>query len=396
MSDTFLLCHIGIYSTFAAIFNTDTIIDMVIKTLIPMKRLNILLVLCVGAFACLSAQTDSTATVKAWKFDGNIGLNATGTGLVNWTGGGKNSVNGLTFVRLHLLYDKDAIAWESDFDTDFGVSWIDQTEDRLRKASDKINFSTKFGWEFRKDLYLTVLGSFQSQYIIGREIKKGYDPPISKFLAPSYTDMGIGIDWKHTVSGCDFSVFVSPVAGRITTAYVSDKLNGYYTAEHREMVPDEKDYDFRRYLQEKYGTYKIILNVEGVPDIQYNDARAEFGFFFKGTIAYKYDNMTLGSTLMLYTPYQGRGYDIKTAYEATHPGEIWDVYYRYSNLNRQFGYFDVDWDTNLSYRFAKVLNVTLSTSLKYYPGVLIADNDGVKKERVQFKAVVGIGLGYSF
>ena len=64
--------------------------------------------------------------------------------------------------------------------------------------------------------------------------------------------------------------------------------------------------------------------------------------------------------------------------------------------DRQFGYFDVDWDTNLSYRFAKVLNVTLSTSLKYYPGVLIADNDGVKKERVQFKAVVGIGLGYSF
>ena len=46
--------------------------------------------------------------------------------------------------------------------------------------------------------------------------------------------------------------------------------------------------------------------------------------------------------------------------------------------------------------FAKVLNVTLSTCLKYINGTLIADSNGVEKERVQFKAVVGIGLGYSF
>ena len=362
-----------------------------------MKRHRILFILLSAVVACLNAQTDSTATVKVWKFDGNLGLNATGTGLVNWTGGGKNTISGLTFVRLHLLYDKDDVAWESDFDTDFGVSWTDQSEDQLRKTSDKIKFSTKLGWEFSKGFYLTGLASFQSQYIAGRDIKKGYDPPISFFLAPSYTDIGIGIDWKKEVSGCDFSVFVSPVAGRITTAYISDRWNAIYNAEHREMMPDdESDYDFRRYLQEKYGTYKVILNAEGMPDLQYNDVRAEFGFFFKGTIAYKYDNMTLGTTLMLYTPYQGRGYDLKTAYEATHPGEKWEIYYRYSNLNRQFGYFDVDWDTNLSYRFAKVLNVTLSTSLKYYPGVLIANNEGVKKERVQFKGVVGIGLGYSF
>ena len=56
----------------------------------------------------------------------------------------------------------------------------------------------------------------------------------------------------------------------------------------------------------------------------------------------------------------------------------------------------MDWDVAVSYQFLKVLNVTLSTSLKYYPGTLIADKNGVEAERVQFKSVLGIGIGYSF
>ena len=72
------------------------------------------------------------------------------------------------------------------------------------------------------------------------------------------------------------------------------------------------------------------------------------------------------------------------------------MYYQYSNLNRRFGNFDVEWDFLISYQFLKVLNVTLSTNLKYYNGILVKDKQGVEKERVQFKSVFGIGLGYSF
>ena len=43
-------------------------------------------------------------------------------------------------------------------------------------------------------------------------------------------------------------------------------------------------------------------------------------------------------------------------------------YFEYSNRNRYFGMFDVDWDVALSYQFLKCLQVTLQTSLKYYPG----------------------------
>ena len=60
------------------------------------------------------------------------------------------------------------------------------------------------------------------------------------------------------------------------------------------------------------------------------------------------------------------------------------------------GNFDVDWDAAISYQFLKCLNVTLSTSLKYYNGVKIADKNGDLAERVQFKGILGLGVGYSF
>mgnify|MGYP002856694216 CR=1 FL=1 len=357
---------------------------------------------------------------KAWKFDGVVGLNAAATGLVNWAAGGKNNVNGVAYAKLHLLYHKDAIAWETNFDTDFGMTWIDQEEDKFQKSSDNIKLLTKFGWEFHKNWYLTVLGGFQSQYALGRDYLTGYDPIISKWLAPSYTDISVGIDWKTEVKGANFSIYLSPIAGRITTAYVGDKWNDKYTDEMVEnvLVVDDKTYtpaayiaayqageagfslpagvtneeelranivescggDIRHQLQDAYGTYKI----NDASEKEYKNFRAEMGLSIKGALSYKYKDLTLTSALSLFTPY---------AWDKT---EIDDEYFKYKDMNRRFGNFDVDWDVAISYQFLKVLNVTLQTSLKYYNGTLIENKDGVAAERVQFKSVLGLGIGYSF
>ncbi len=338
---------------------------------------------------------------KAWKFDGVVGLNGAATGLWNWAAGGKNNVNGIAFAKLHLLYHKDNIAWETNFDTDFGVTWVDQEEDAFQKSSDNIKLATKFGWEFHKSWYLTVLGGFQSQYALGRDYVTGYNPAISKWLAPSYTDISVGIDWKKSYNGADFSVYLSPIAGRIATAYVGEAWNKKYTQEEYDETlgllegAEAFDYDamlaahqdFRSNLQTKYGTKVYYKDEDGNTQTKYCNFRAEFGLSFKGAIAYKYENLTLSTTLGLFTPYAGKGYKLED-------GE--DPYFKYSNKNRQFGNFDVDWDVAVSYQFLKVLNVTLSTSLKYYNGTLIEGKDGTSAERVQFKSVLGLGIGYSF
>jgi hypothetical protein len=70
---------------------------------------------------------------------------------------------------------------------------------------------------------------------------------------------------------------------------------------------------------------------------------------------------------------------------------------------------DLDWDFSISYQFLKVLNVSLGTQLKYYDRVLFdkidpetkapilnADGTVAQGPRVQFKTILGLGIGYSF
>ena len=365
------------------------------------------------------------AAEKAWKFDGTVGLNAAATGLVNWSAGGKNNVNGIVYAKLHLLYHKDAIAWETNLDTDFGMTWIDQKEDPFQKSSDNIKLATKFGWEFHPTWYLTALASFQSQFAPGRNYIDGYNPMVSKWLAPSYTDISVGIDWKKSYNGADFSIYLSPVAGRITTAYIGNAWNKKYTEEAYVGALDdqlnagtidqaaydaaktaysydqavEAGTDVRTSLRQSIGTYTYDKTTG---EKIFRDFRAELGLSFKGAIAYTYKDFKLSTTVTLFSPYQGKGFSLKDIYEAENGIGSWETrdvnanYFEYSNNNRYFGHFDVDWDVALSYQFLKCLQVTLSTNVKYYNGTLIADKDGNLSERCQFKGVIGLGIGYSF
>lgn len=269
---------------------------------------------------------------KEWKVSGVMGINASATGLWNWAAGGNNNANGVAFANVSLLYRKNKLAWETNLDTELGAMYMEGTAYDWRKSSDKLNFSTKIGYEFQPKWYATALGSFKSQFLRGYEYKTvgGVETEtyISNWLSPSYTDVSLGIDWKPNEI---FSAYFSPVAGRISTA----------------VDPT---------LRTKYGV-----------ELDENN-RSAFGLSFKGGVNYaRVENLKVISTLGLFTPY-----------------------------NKDFGNFDVDWDMAVSYQFLKVLNVTLSTSLKYYDKVLIADENGYSAPRVQFKTILGVGVGYSF
>ena len=344
---------------------------------------------------------------KAWKFSGQVGLNAAATGLWNWTAGGNNNVSGRAYSNLRLLYHKNGIAWDSNLDMEYGLTWIDQEYDKLQKSADNFKFATKFGWEFHKTWYLTVLGSFQSQFSHGRKYSgdEKYDPLTSNFMAPAYTDISVGIDWKPNDI---FSVYLSPVAGRLTAVYVTDRLNEKVSAE------DPTAYgvgDLRQTLKETYGVwkYKVVDESTGQMAKNYDsNLRAELGLNFKGSIDYAYKGLKIQTTLGLFTPYR---WDKREVYTGTVGSEV--QYFAnpsqdvidtkkltrvgYMDNNRRFGNFDVDWTVAIGYQFLKCLQVTLATNLKYYNGVMIADKNGENAhERVQFQGVIGLGVGYSF
>ena len=359
---------------------------------------------------------------KAWKFSGVVGLNAAATGLWNWAAGGNNNVNAVASTKLRLLYHENNIAWDSNLDLEYGMSWIDQEFDKFQKSSDHINFTTKFGWEFEKTWYLTVLGGFQSQFDLGRNYNGTdvFDPIISKFLAPSYTDISVGIDWKPNDI---FSVYLSPIAGRLTSVYVSDRMNknikyydqGDFTDEEMRQLLEDPNYNtLEKQLKEKYSVWKYDVDKE-TSEVTKNydkNLRAELGLSLKGSINYTYKDLKILTTVGLYTPY---AWNKNKIYEEKATGTLYVAekttgkdfsntdlftYQGYQDNNRRFGNFDVDWDFTISYQFLKCLQVSLTTSLKYYNGVKIektlSDGSTSSAERVQFKGVLGLGIGYSF
>ena len=322
---------------------------------------------------CLAATLVAQEAEQApspWSCTGVVGLNASATGLVNWAAGGNNNVNGVAFGKVRLLYNENNLSWETNLNLEYGLSYIDQKNDPLQKSSDVIDFKTKFGWQFHKAWYLTAAAGFQSQFAYGRAYDgtEADDPIISKFLSPSYTDISVGIDWKPNTI---FSLYLSPVAGKITTAYVGDAV-------------EKANPGLREQMQEKYGTWAYVKDSD---EKKYTNCKAELGLNFKGSINYTYKDLKIITSLGLFTPY---------AWDKTEVLDAEGKFVGYRDNNRRFGNFDVDWDAAISYQFLKCLNVTLSTSLKYYNGVKIADKEGIAAERVQFKGILGLGVGYSF
>jgi hypothetical protein len=315
------------------------------------------------------------ATPSPWSCSGVLGLNASATGFVNWAAGGNNNVTGVAFGKVRLLYSANNISWDTNLDMEYGLSYIDQEYDPFQKSSDKLNFNTKLGWQFHKAWYLTAAAGFKSQFAYGRAYggTDADDPIISKFLSPSYTDISVGIDWKPNSI---FSVYLSPVAGQITTAYVGDAV-------------EAANPGLRQQMQDKYATwtYSKQVNADGTYDKIYKNYKAELGLTLKGSINYTYKDFKIITSVALFTPY---------AWDKTEMFDAEKKFIGYRDNNRRFGNFDVDWDAALSYQFLKCLNVTLSTSLKYYNGVKIANAEGILAERVQFKGTLGLGIGYSF
>ena len=335
-----------------------------------MKKIFLLFSVFAFAFTWVSAQVDEKTaaeealktkvkaaeidSAKHWKCTGIVGLNAAQTGLFNWAAGGNNNVTGFVYANVTLSYKKNKWTWDSNLDTELGLMYsADYVRYPWRKANDKLNFTTKVGYQMHPQWYLTLLGSFRSQYAPGKDYKKvdageELEPTlISKWLSPSYTDLALGIEYRPNDI---FTIGVYPVAGRMTTC-----------------------------------TYEPLRPSYGLPmrdDSTFKPVALNMGLRINGGINYTLvKNLKIISTITLFTPYTARIHD--------------------EEHGQKFGNFDVDWDVAIAYSFLKVFSVSVMTSLKYYEKVMIDGPAWGKyhegpRARVQFKEVIGVGIGYSF
>lgn len=277
-----------------------------------------------------------------WLLSGEAGLNLAQTDQWNWSEGGYQHFNSIANLKLKLIYKKKKLAWESLVDNELGLLYSSELIPTWRKSADKINISSKFGYEIANKFFITGLVTFKSQHADGYRYPQQYgnltEPKkITSFLSPAYTDISFGIDWKYNEH---FSFYFSPAAGLITSC------------------PDSL-------LRADYG---VPVDKRSMTTV---------GPKMKATVnTTVWKGVKIATVLELYTPYR--------------------------DPDQKFGNFKVDWDLALSYQFLKMLNFRITTSLRYNEKVKFdewengMDQPRTRIRRVQFKEIVGVGLVYTF
>lgn len=271
---------------------------------------------------------DTNEENKPWKLKGNTGLNLSQTSLTNWAGGGENSVAGNLYLNGDLKYSKDRWDWTNNLVLEYGLT--NTKTNGTQKSTDRIEFSTKLGLKATDKWFYSAMADFKSQFA------KGYNYPnkdkyISRFMAPAFSNIALGMDFKPNDR---FSLFLSPISGKLT--FVTDDT----------------------------------LSVKGAFGVDPGDKfKAELGAYVKAQIEQKImENVTAKSDLNLFTAY-----------------------------NDSFGNIDIEWNLLISMKINKYLNASINTSLKYDDDIKYVDKEGkTRGARVQFKEILGVGVGVTF
>lgn len=288
--------------------------------------------------------TDST---RRWIYGGVLSLNGQQVSLTNWAAGGNSSISIGSLVNIFSKYKIGKSRWDNNLDLAYGVikqggyrSWW--------KNDDRIQFTTKYGRQASGNWYYSVLGDFRTQFA------DGFNYPndsiyISRFMAPAYAILALGMDYKPNDN---FSVFVSPLAGKFT--FVNDA-----------KLAKEGAFGVQKEISYYDSAKKTLIITQ-----HYKTHREEFGAYIK--LQYRVNvmkNITFQTMLELFSNYLHNPQNI-----------------------------DVNWTTLTNFKVNNLISVIFTTQLIYDDDINVLRNAGDRKGTVgpgvQFKQVFGIGLSY--
>lgn len=154
---------------------------------------------------------DPTDTIVArWKRGALFNVNINQGSLSNWAAGGDRfSMSiGATFTGF-IFYKEGRHAWDNILDLAYG--YVNTTSLGSRKSDDRIDFTSKYGYEIGKNWYLSALFNVRTQFTDGFLYDSVPPHKVSRFFAPAYVLLSPGLDYKP-VEG--LSIFMSPITAR--------------------------------------------------------------------------------------------------------------------------------------------------------------------------------------
>ncbi len=309
-----------------------------------------------------------------WSTDLKTQINVGQTSLTNWAAGGDNTLSLAAFIDANANWKKGEMFWTNRLQLDYGFLYA-SSKPILQKSTDRIYLESKWGYKApsTRNLYFSANYDFKSQFTTGYDyntpgVPDGYesldkiddksflrdlwrDARVMKsgFLAPAYTNLALGIDYKPFNW---LSVNFAPVTGGFVIVR-DEALRASYS------MPLKKEYEDM---------------TENVPEdgSQFSGSRFEFGAQLKIDAAFNInDNFKYSTQVVLFTNYL-------------------DIH-RCPRIN---------WDNRIDWKLARYFSFTITTNLIYDDTIMIVNPkdqetypDG--KARVQFKESLAFGFTWT-
>lgn len=178
------------------------------------RRLFTMLLSVITIAVCAETKKDSV-----WITNGYAGLKLTQVSFTNWATGGDNAFAFDLQGTYQADYKHNKHIWQNRIELSYGLN---KTKSEItKKTSDKIYLNSNYGYEIYKNLYLSALFNFQSQFTRGYDYGVNPDVYVSQFMAPGYLMTGIGFTW---IPNKFFTAVLSPAAWR-GTFVLNDRLS---------------------------------------------------------------------------------------------------------------------------------------------------------------------------
>lgn len=293
-----------------------------------MIRKGIYTLLCIGLTGIYLPARAQQWRDTTWKRGGNLGINLNQVSLSNWAAGGDNAVGFNMQFSYFADYKKQRHLLNNRLELDYGLNKT--KSDGTKKTNDKIYLSSLYGYELRKNLYLSGLLNFQTQFAKGYDYSTDPRTYISRFMSPGYLLIGGGLTWTPKPW---FTATFTPATWRGT--FVGSNI-----------LSDEGQFGVT--------PGKHLLS--------------EFGANLRMEAKYEFlKNMTVFSRLTFYSNY------------LKDPQNI-----------------DITWDVQLNMAINQWFATTITTNMIYDNDTKIAQKDGTKGPRLQFKEALSVGFQVTF
>ena len=118
-----------------------------------MKRV-ILSCICLVLVGGIAYAGNHISKDSSWIYGGNSSLNLNQVSLSNWAAGGENAIGFDVLLNYSADYKKNNHLWQNRLEMAYGLN---QTElNGTKKTNDKLYFSSTYGYEMTKSLYLLL------------------------------------------------------------------------------------------------------------------------------------------------------------------------------------------------------------------------------------------------